>query len=194
MRAGARNRGLKDVMISENSSSSETCASHIIFVGFMGAGKSSVARKLASSEGMSSIDMDSAIEREAGMSIQEIFGTEGEEGFRIRESEFLRSLPAMTRSIVSCGGGVVVRAENRELLKRLGTVVYLKVDAAEAVSRIAQPKTRPLLAGTMSPAEILAARLRYYEEVADITVDTMGYSIPQVAHAVRSALRARGKL
>jgi shikimate kinase len=172
----------------------EKLADHIIFVGFMGAGKSSVARRLARFEGMCNIDMDAYLEREANMSVQRIFEVEGEEGFRAREFDFLCSMPARERSIVSCGGGIVTRAENRELLTRLGTVIYLEVDAAEASARISQPETRPLLGGTMSPAEILAARLRYYEDVADIVISTTGRTIPQVVQAVRRTLRARGKL
>lgn len=169
-------------------------ADHIIFVGFMGAGKSSVARRLARSEGMCGIDMDAYLEREANMSVQRIFEVEGEEGFRLRELDFLHSMPVRERSIVSCGGGIVTNAESRELLKRLGTVIYLEVSAAEALSRISQPETRPLLGGAIPPAEILAARLRYYDEVADIVISTTGRTLSQVVQAVRRVLRARGKL
>ncbi|MDR1015558.1 MAG: shikimate kinase [Coriobacteriales bacterium] len=172
-------------------------ADHIILIGFMGSGKSSVARRLARLEHMTSIDMDIFIEREAGRDIPAIFAAEGEEGFRLREFDFLRSMPARDRCILSCGGGVVVRDESRSLLKCLGTVVYLVVDAAEAVSRIPRPEGRPLLAegaGGLRPDEILSSRLRYYEDVADLTVDTSGRSIGQVVVAVRRMLRAAGKL
>jgi shikimate kinase len=169
-------------------------ANHIIFVGFMGSGKSSIARQLARFEKMNCVDMDSYIEREAGMGIPRIFELEGEEGFRVRELDFLRSMLIRDRCVLSCGGGVVVREQSRELLKQLGTVVYLKVDADEAVSRISRPETRPLLSGAIPPAEILASRLPYYEEVADITVDTGGRSMQQVTAAVERALREAGKL
>jgi shikimate kinase len=169
-------------------------ADHIILIGFMGSGKSSVARRLARFEKMNCIDMDSYIEREAGMSIPRIFELEGEEGFRAHEFEFLSSMLIRDKCILSCGGGVVTRDENRQLLKQLGTVVYLEVDADEAVSRISRPETRPLLAGTIPPAEILAFRLQYYEEVADIVIDTRRRSIPQVVSATQRALRAAGKL
>jgi shikimate kinase len=172
----------------------EKLADHIIFIGFMGSGKSVIARRLARTESMSSIDMDTYIEREAGMDIPRIFETEGEEGFRARELGFLQSMFDRERCILSCGGGVVVRGESRELLRRLGTVVYLQVEADEAVSRISHPETRPLLSKSMAPAEILASRLQYYEETADLTVDTRGRSISQVLAATRSALREQGKL
>ncbi|MDR3315565.1 MAG: shikimate kinase [Coriobacteriales bacterium] len=169
-------------------------ADHIILIGFMGAGKSSVARRLARFEGMSSIDMDKYIAREAGMSIPEIFDTEGEEGFRQRELAFLGSMLTRERTILSCGGGVIVREESRELLRQLGTVIYLKVDAAEAISRISQPSTRPLLSGATPPAELLAARVQYYEDVAQLTINTQGRTILQVTQAVQRALRSEGKL
>jgi shikimate kinase len=169
-------------------------ADHIILIGFMGSGKTSVSRKLARYERMNSIDMDSYIEREAGMTIPQIFETEGEVGFRARELDFLRSMLARERSILSCGGGVVTRDVSRELLKTLGTVVYLVVDADEAVARISRPDTRPLLSGPTPPAELLAARLHYYEEAADLTVETHARTIGQVVSAVQKALRNKGVL
>jgi shikimate kinase len=169
-------------------------ADHIILIGFMGSGKSSVARRLARLEHMVSIDMDAFIEREAGRGIPAIFAAEGEEGFRLREFDFLCSMPLRDRCILSCGGGVVVRDESRSLLKCLGTVVYLVVDAAEAVSRISRPESRPLLAAAAPPDEILSSRLRYYEDAADLTVNTGGRSLPQVTAAVQRMLRTAGKL
>jgi shikimate kinase len=172
----------------------EKLADHIIFIGFMGSGKSSVARRLARFEKMNCIDMDIYIEREAGMSIPRIFEVEGEEGFRVRELDFLRSMLIRARCILSCGGGVITRDESRDLLKLLGTVIYLKVDADEAISRISHPETRPLLSGAIPPAEILASRLQYYENTADFTIDTSDHAISQVVSMVQRALRARGKL
>jgi len=169
-------------------------ADHIIFIGFMGSGKTCVARKLAYFEKMNCIDMDVYIEREAGMSVSRIFEVEGEEGFRQREHELLRSLLIRDRCILSCGGGIVVQDDSRELLKQLGTVIYLKVDAQEAVSRISRPETRPLLSGTISPTEIQMSRLPYYEDAADITIDTSGRTIKQVVSSVQRALRTAGKL
>jgi shikimate kinase len=167
---------------------------HIILIGFMGSGKTSVSRRLARQKRMNSIDMDAYIERETKMTIPQLFATEGEEAFRAREFDFLLSMLVRERSILSCGGGVVTRDESRELLKALGTVVYLEVDADEAVSRISRPETRPLLAGPTPPAELLAARLRYYEDAADLKVNTCGHTIAQVTSAVRHALSKAGVL
>jgi shikimate kinase len=169
-------------------------AQHIILIGFMGAGKSSVARKLARFENMNSIDMDIYIEREAGMKIPQIFALEGEAGFRQRETIFLESLFRRDRCILSCGGGVVTRDENRRALKLLGTVVYLQVSAAEALSRIEHPESRPLLNGDTPPGELLAARTALYEDAADIIVDTSGRSLSEVTSEVIKALRQVGAL
>ena len=172
----------------------EKLADHIIFIGFMGSGKSSVARRLARFVKMNNIDMDDYIEREAGMTVSKIFELEGESGFRKRERDFLRTMLIRDRCVLSCGGGVVVQEDNRELLKRLGTVVYLKVDVKEALSRIQHPETRPLLSGDTMPEELLQTRLPYYEETADITIDTMGLTIKQVTSMVQRKLSKVGKL
>jgi shikimate kinase len=169
-------------------------ADHIIIIGFMGAGKSSVARKLARFEKMNSIDMDIYIEREAGMRIPQIFETEGEAGFRQRETAFLESMFKRDRCILSCGGGVVTREENRRILKLMGTVVYLEVDAQEAVSRISRPETRPLLSGSTPPEDLLETRRPFYEDAADITVDTTKKTPTKVAAEVKTKLRKIGVL
>ncbi|NTU89947.1 MAG: shikimate kinase, partial [Actinobacteria bacterium] len=155
-------------------------AFHILFVGFMGSGKTTVSSRLGRMFSRRVIDLDKLIARRAGKSIPKIFAEEGQEGFRYRETAALESLLSELPCIVSCGGGVVIREENRALLKKLGTVVYLQVGASEAVSRISHPESRPLLSGPLSPAEILKERLPLYEEVADITVDTSGRSIEEV--------------
>jgi shikimate kinase len=143
---------------------------------------------------MNSIDMDIYIEREAGMRIPRIFEVEGEAGFRQRETAFLESMFKRDRCILSCGGGVVTRDENRRIIKLMGTVIYLQVDAAEAVSRISRPETRPLLSGDVPPADLLEARRAFYEDAADITVDTAGKSSTQVTEEVRRRLKKAGLL
>ena len=169
-------------------------ADHIILIGFMGSGKSTIARKLARRENMNSIDIDKAIERETGKRIAEIFASEGEEGFRARERAFLESMYLKERSILSCGGGVIKTAENRETLKRLGYVIYLEVSAEEALSRISHPETRPLLSGPTPVAELLAQRRPLYEGIADIIFDTNGLSIGRVTHELSQLLHERGIL
>jgi len=167
---------------------------HILFVGFMGAGKSTIARKLGRMFDRRVIDLDRLIERRAGKKVSRIFADEGEGGFRCREHAALESMLDETPCMVSCGGGVVTNPDNIGLLHRLGTVVYLQVDPDAAVRRISRPETRPLLSGARSPSDILAERLPAYEAAADVTVDTTGKSIEEVTNEVGELLWKRGLL
>ena len=99
----------------------------VFFVGFMGAGKTSVARRLARTCGVASVDMDTYLERREGKRVKEIFAQAGEDGFRAIETDVLRELAGKEPLLVSCGGGVVKRDENRAILRDAGFVVYLKV-------------------------------------------------------------------
>ncbi len=106
----------------------------VFFVGFMGAGKTSVARRLARTCGVASVDMDTYLERREGKRVKEIFAQMGEDGFRAIETDVLRELAGKEPLLVSCGGGVVERDENRAILRDAGFVVYLQVTADEAKS------------------------------------------------------------
>lgn len=169
--------------------------SHIYLIGFMGAGKSTVGRRVAARTGRRFADLDDLIERRADATVAEIFAREGESGFRELESEVLRSIAEEPPMVVACGGGVVISDENRVVLKRSGVVIYLKVDAAEALARISDKTTRPLLAGgggTTAATSLLAAREALYAAVSDVTVDTAGRSIEQVVDAVLQLLAEDG--
>lgn len=166
----------------------------VFFVGFMGAGKTSVSRRLARLCGISAVDMDSYIERRDGRRIRDIFAEDGEGFFRDLETQVLRELSQGEPVLVSCGGGVVLRPENREILREGGFTVFLKVDAAEAKSRISDPSTRPLLGDVDAARKTNAERLPLYEEVADATVDTSGKGVTALAFAVRSILEKEGVL
>lgn len=165
--------------------------SNIYLIGFMGAGKSTVGSMVASRLGRPFIDMDSAIESEAGFNASEIFASQGEDEFRRLESLALQRIAVGPGAVVACGGGVVVRDENRVLLKASGCVVYLKVSAAQSLARIGDTATRPLLsgsAGAMTATAILAAREALYRAVADITIDTECLDAHAVALQVSDAL------
>lgn len=167
---------------------------HILLIGFMGSGKSTVGRKLARRYHRVLFDTDRGIAEVAGMTIPEIFAAEGEEGFRAREQAYLESLAARDAAIVSCGGGVIVNDRSRELVCGLGTVVYLHVEAREAISRISHPETRPLLNGERSPAELLEERLPLYREAADIMYDTSGKNPGIVSRELGRMLEEKGLL
>ncbi len=165
----------------------------IFLIGFMGAGKSTVGRMLAGRLGMPFIDLDEVIELEEGASIRELFATRGEEGFRAAEQAALASVARQGPSVVACGGGIVLRDENRRMLKSSGTVVYLAVSPEEAIARVGDAADRPLLAGdarSLVP-RILQARLSLYRATADITVDTTDRTPEDVVREVEHLLAER---
>ncbi|MBR0406206.1 MAG: shikimate kinase [Eggerthellaceae bacterium] len=164
----------------------------VFFVGFMGAGKTSTARKLARLVGCAAIDMDTYIERRCGMKVREIFAEVGEEGFRSIETDVLRELSTGEPQLVSCGGGVVLASENRQILKEGGCVVYLKVTAQEAASRISNVASRPLFGNLENAQRVLESRLPLYEEVADICIETAGRGTGLISREVFRLLKKEG--
>ena len=147
---------------------------NIALVGFMGSGKSTVGPLLASALGMDYVDLDEMITERTGMDIAEIFELEGEEGFRERESEALKEALAGGNRVVSCGGGVVLRDENLELLRRRARVFYLRVSGETALQRLGDGEGRPLLAEEDVAAmvgELMAVRGGRYLVAAHEVVD-----------------------
>ena len=165
--------------------------SHLFLTGFMGAGKTTVGRAVAARLGRPFLDLDAEIEARNGASVRDLFSQRGEEGFRQAEHEALASLDGTPDAVVATGGGSVLRDDNRVLLRRLGTVVYLAVTPEEAMARLGDADDRPLLAGggLSTATEILAARLSLYGTTADHVVDTTGLDIESVADAVAAAVR-----
>ena len=167
----------------------------VFLVGFMGAGKTSVARKLARMAGVASVDMDTYIERCEHKRVKDIFAEVGEEGFRAIETQTLYEL-GMKKDpmVISCGGGVVLRPENRKALSELGLVEYLSVTAVEAASRISDVSSRPLFGDLQNAQRVINERLPLYEEVADVTIDTVGRGSSSIAHEVFDILKEKGVL
>lgn len=161
---------------------------HIILTGFMGAGKTTAGKLLSRKLGYVFFDTDQLIEKQAGMSVSRIFETMGEEKFRSFETEILKG--AWTKEenwVLSVGGGLPMKEENRKLLREIGTVVYLRVQADTVIKRLKGDTSRPLLQGD-NVKERVDALLEYrgmkYEDGADFVVDVDGKTPQMVAEDI----------
>lgn len=148
---------------------------NIFLVGPMGVGKSTVGRMLANDLAFAFYDTDKVIEERAGVNIPWIFEVEGEQGFRERESNVLKELGMLDACVIATGGGMVVRPENRDLLRRRGLVVYLHATLDQLLERTSKDKNRPLLQAD-NPREVMQQLLKQREELyascAHFTVST----------------------
>ena len=153
---------------------------NILLTGFMGAGKTTVGRKLAKRLGYFFIDTDQEIEKEQGCSINDIFKYGGESCFRDMETDLLKRLQSRENSVLATGGGMVMRSQNRELMQSLGKRVYLKVSFKEIFRRIREDKKRPLFQQDEEKIrEILEERIPIYEQVECI-IDTHNMNSSQM--------------
>ena len=155
---------------------------NILLTGFMGAGKTTVGKKLSKRLGYLFIDTDREIEKEQGCSITEIFKYGGEECFRDLETDILQKLQTKQNHVIATGGGMVLRNENRSLMQSLGSRVYLKVELQELMRRLKKDKKRPLLQKSKPEEhilEMLQQRKSIYEE-AECIIDTTDLSPHQM--------------
>lgn len=170
---------------------------NIVLIGFMGSGKTTVGIRLSYRLRKTIEDTDKLIERREKRTIREIFAQDGEEYFRKMETEMLREAGLkMKNQIVSVGGGTPVKAENRELLKQLGTVIYFRVKPETVYNRLKHDTTRPLLQCENPLAritELLEQRKEAYESCADIIIDVDELSMQQVVDRVLFELEKKRK-
>ena len=165
---------------------------NIFLIGFMGAGKSTVARVLSDRLNMSLVEMDSRIVKEQGMSINEIFEKFGENHFRDIESKLVMDIKNEGNKVVSCGGGVVVREENVACMKENGTIVFLSATPETIYNRVKDSKERPILNGNMNIEYIsglMEKRRTLYEGAADIKIDTDKKTVAQICEEIESQLK-----
>jgi shikimate kinase len=164
----------------------------VVLIGMMGAGKSSVARCLQRRTGLALLDIDEIVASKFGISIPEIFGEQGEEKFRKAETEALRGIATTDQAIIVTGGGIVLREENVQILKRQGMIVWLEADEDMLFIRASRERNRPLLQ-TKNPrktfSQIFNARRSLYATIADVRVDTSVLTDEEVAVAIVSKLR-----
>lgn len=172
----------------------ERTMKNVVLIGFMGTGKTSVGRLLASRLGCAFHDLDRRIEERCGMSIPAIFAQHGEPYFRAREKEAVREAAARANLVIATGGGTVKDPENVALLRRSGILVALTADVDTILQRTASRGARPVLDSAdegdrrAAIVQLLAERQSLYEG-ADITVDTGVRAPLEVAEYIVQATR-----
>lgn len=165
--------------------------SPLFLVGMMGAGKTTVGKRLARRLDWPFVDADRELEARLGVPVQTIFELEGEAGFRRREAALIDELTRREAVVFATGGGAVLDPANREALAARGRVIYLRASVGDLWHRLRRDKVRPLLR-TADPRgrieALVAARDPLYREVAHLTVDTGRQPVDQVVDAILARL------
>jgi len=165
----------------------------IVFVGPMGAGKTTIGRQVAANLDWEFFDSDRLVEERTGVSIPLIFELEGEEGFRWRETEVLKEISNVPNIVLATGGGAVLKEENREVLKQNSLVIFLHASIDQLFERTAKDKNRPLLQDE-NPKEklrsILDQRIDIYKNMADLIVKTdnqsVAYTVKKIIELIKN--------
>jgi shikimate kinase len=168
-------------------------APNLVLVGPMGAGKTSIGKRLAQRLDLNFVDADHRLEELTGAPVPVIFECEGEAGFRARESALLAELCAGSGQLIATGGGAVLSPDNRRCLRERGFVVYLQVSVAQQLQRLARDRSRPLLAGgdrEQKLAALAEVREPLYRELADLVFDSDGPSLSQAADRLQALIEA----
>jgi shikimate kinase len=166
----------------------------IFLIGYRATGKTSVARILGERLGWSWIDTDLLLEEQTGRTIRQIFIEEGEAGFRQREAQVLAGICRVPKQVVATGGGIILSADNRKLLRDSGRVVWLNADEVTIWNRLQQDaagrERRPTLTvgGLEEVQTLLRERQPHYDACADLCVETAGHSVEEVADIIVAAI------
>ncbi|CAC9605056.1 Shikimate kinase I (EC 2.7.1.71) [uncultured Gammaproteobacteria bacterium] len=167
-------------------------AINVVLVGPMGSGKTSVGRRLACVLKRDFFDSDFEIVARTGVAIDHIFDVEGEEGFRQREVSMLGELCKIPNIVIATGGGIVIKQENRRLLKQNSFVVYLSSSIEQLVMRTARSRSRPLLEKSSNREktirDLVEKREPLYQEVANVVVDTTGKKLYAIINEIKKSL------
>ena len=162
----------------------KTC---VYLIGFMGVGKTTVAKELSGRLHLPLVDTVEAIVEREGRSIPEIFEREGEKIFREKETRMLRDLSESGAKIISCGGGIAMREENRDIMAAHGVTVLLKASPETILERVKGDDNRPLLAGKKNVTAIAAMmeeRRLAYEAAANLQIPVDGRSPAEIAEEI----------
>ena len=157
---------------------------NIYLIGMMGSGKSTVGKTLSEKMNKPFIDLDSEIEKGTGENISEIFDIDGEEQFRKMETKQLKQY---SESIVACGGGIVLKDENREFINENGVTILLTASMEELSHRLSDSGNRPLLADDNTEealTKLWLERQLHYLNTADFTIETDGKNPEQLTEEI----------
>ena len=169
---------------------------NILLIGFMGTGKSTVSAVLAQRLGFRSVEMDEEIAAKAGMSIPEIFASEGEAGFRARETEELAAVLSGDGQVVSCGGGIVTRERNLSMLRSAAASTVRLTASPEAVfERIGSDPGRPMLKDVRGPedmARLMESREAAYRAAGGVEIATDRKTPEEIADEIMVRLGLSG--
>ncbi|MFX3624888.1 MAG: shikimate kinase [Ectobacillus sp.] len=161
----------------------------LYITGFMGSGKTTVGKALGARLSLPVIDTDEQVEQKRGCSIREIFAKQGESAFRELETMVLKELPT-NDVIITTGGGIVGKEENRNWMKRHGTVFYLYCDPHAIIERIKEDTARPLFQSDDIPGflELFRSRQGWYEQ-AHYKVDTTDKNINDIVKEIEAVIK-----
>jgi len=165
---------------------------NVFLIGPMGAGKTTIGRRIAAALGFEFIDTDEALEQRTGAEVALIFDIEGEAGFRRREHAMLAEVAGRDGVVVATGGGSILRPENRRIMRAHGTVIYFHASVDQQLRRLRRDKRRPLLQRgdrRRRLERLYREREPLYRELADIIVDSGG-GIARMTRRVLKALQA----
>jgi shikimate kinase len=160
----------------------------------MGAGKTTIGKRLALRLGLTFVDADHRLEELTGAPVPLIFECEGEAGFRARESALIAELCAGSGQLIATGGGAVLSADNRRCLREHGYVVYLQVSVAQQLQRLSRDRSRPLLASGDKQEKLQAlakTREPLYLELADLVFDSDDASLAHAAERLAVLIEAQ---
>ena len=169
---------------------------NIYLVGPMGAGKTTVGRRIAELKGMHFVDSDHEVEKRTGVDIAFIFDMEGEDGFRKREREVIAELSEEPNTVMATGGGAILDNDTRNLLSARGVVVYLETTLEQQVARTRKGSTRPLLDDSddveATLTQLMETRDPLYRSIADIVVKTGDQQARRLAREIVEQLESIG--
>ena len=164
---------------------------NIFIIGSMGSGKTSIGKILAKNNHLSFLDTDHEIIRSCGYSIPDIFEKFGEEHFRNLETEQLRKMDAIENHVISTGGGIILKDDNKKLMKGLGLIIFLDINISSQIDRVKNRKNRPLLNDKNLKDNLLSlkkTRDPIYKKISNYIIDVSGKERDKVINEIQKII------